>query len=80
MTVAAAALLPWGTVATLQAAAKRTKVLLGPAQFNAAGLHLRVIPEESATHANAKEFRAKFGYSPMKRTAASAVSQDPIPR
>ena len=63
MTVGAAVSLPWGSIATLQAGAESTTVLMGPAQFNAAGSHLRVFPDEPATLADASTFRSKFGYS-----------------
>jgi hypothetical protein len=63
MTMGAATTLPWGTIATVQAGTERTKVLMGPACFNAAGSHLRVFSDEPGTRANSKSFRAELGYS-----------------
>jgi len=67
MALGAAAALPWGTVATLQAGEDQMKVLVGPASFNAAGSHLRVFPDEPGTRANSKAFRSGLGYSRLTR-------------
>ena len=61
-TVSTATVLSWGAIATVQAGTGRTKVLIGPAYFNAAGSHLRVFPDEPGTRANSKSFRAKLGF------------------
>jgi hypothetical protein len=66
MTICAATSLPWGTIATVRAGAEQAKVLIGPAQFNAAGSHLRVFPDQAGTRANSKAFRSKFGYSKLR--------------
>jgi hypothetical protein len=66
MGIGDAAALPWGTIATMQAGEEQTKVLLGPAAFNAAGAHLRVFPEESGTRANSKAFRTGFGFARLR--------------
>lgn len=66
ITVAAAAALPWGTLATMRAGAETAKVLIGPAAFNAAGPHLRVFSDEAPTQAGSKEFRASNGFSRLK--------------
>jgi hypothetical protein len=63
MTVGDATVLPWGTIATMQAGTERAKVLIGPASFNAVGSHLRVFPDQAGTRANSKAFRTEFGYS-----------------
>jgi hypothetical protein len=65
MGLSVATLLPWGTIATLQAGSERAKVLMGPAQFNSAGSHLRVFPDKAGTRAKSKAFRAEFGYSKL---------------
>jgi len=66
MTKLDAVALPWGTTATMRAGADQVSVLVGPAQFNAAGAHLRIIRNESGSRAGSKAFRRKFGY--FKRT------------
>jgi hypothetical protein len=66
MAVGAAAALPWGTIAAMQAGEEQVKVLVGPSSFNAAGSHLRVFPEESGTRANSKAFRAAYGFARLK--------------
>lgn len=63
MTLSAAALLPWGTIGTLQAGTEKAKVLMGPAFFNAAGSHLRIFPDEAGTRANSNSFRKQRGYA-----------------
>lgn len=66
MAIGDAAALPWGTIATMQAGEEHTKVLLGPAAFNAAGAHLRVFPEKPGTRANSKAFRTGYGFARLK--------------
>lgn len=66
MTLGAAAALPWGTIATMQAGDEQLKVLVGPASFTAGGSQLRVFPEEPGTTANSEAFRTGRGFSSLE--------------
>jgi len=66
LTVGAATALAWGTIATLHAGAERATILVGPAQFDGRGSHLKILPVDTASNASAKKFRAENGYTPIK--------------
>jgi hypothetical protein len=66
ITLAHAAALPWGTIATIQAGEEQMKFLVGPASFNSTGSHLPVFSEEPGTRTNSHAFRRNFGFAALK--------------
>jgi len=66
MTVGAATALAWGTIATLHAGAERATILVGPAQFDGRGSHLKILAAGPASNASAQRFRTENGYAPIK--------------
>jgi hypothetical protein len=66
MTVGAATALAWGTIATLRAGAEHAAILVGPAQFDGRGSHLKILPVDAVSNASAQKYRTENGYAPMK--------------
>jgi hypothetical protein len=61
MKLGAAAALPWGTSAVLHAGAETVSILVGPAQFEARGPHLKILAVAPKSGA-AAAFRREHGY------------------